>query len=107
MRGARRLRVAVWTAGLLLAPAAAAAQDAIPPAGSTAPADAVGPRELQNFSLSGTVTRPADQPPAQPAPVARPSRRGAAEEEAPPRAAPVPTIARKTSAAETRSVRGA
>jgi hypothetical protein len=50
-------------AGLLLGPAAALAQEA-PPSGSTnTPAtDAVGPRELQNFSLQGNVTRPADQP---------------------------------------------
>ena len=30
------------------------------------PADTVGPRELQDFSLSGTVTRPAEQPAEQP-----------------------------------------
>jgi hypothetical protein len=62
MRGARRFAIAVWTAGLLLAPAAASAQDPPPSPDSPAPAAAVGPRELQNFSLSGTVIRPADQP---------------------------------------------
>lgn len=69
MRGARRFAIAALTAGLLLVPSAALAQDATPPA-SSAPADAVGPRELQNFSLSGTVTRPADQPPTRATPAA-------------------------------------
>lgn len=61
MRGAWRLAIAALTAGLWLAPPAARAQDATPPA-SSPPADAVGPKELQNFSLSGTVTRQADEP---------------------------------------------
>jgi hypothetical protein len=50
----------------LLAPAAAPAQEA-PAATNTPATDAIGPQELQNFSLSGKVTRPADQPPASPA----------------------------------------
>jgi hypothetical protein len=57
------------TAGLLFLPALAHAQDASQPATTTnAPANsntpapgAVGPRELQNFSLPGTATKPADQ----------------------------------------------
>ena len=100
------MRVAVWTVGLLLAPAVAAAQDTTPPAGSTAPADAVGPRELQNFSLSGTVTRAADQPPAQSPAAAPPSRRTAAQQE-PPRAASALAVAKKTQAAQTRPARAA
>ena len=63
MRGAWRFAIAALTAGLWLAPSAAPAQDATPPA-TSAPAEAVGPRELQNFNLSGNVTRAADQRPA-------------------------------------------
>lgn len=61
MRGGLRLAIAVWAAGLVPVPLAA---QSVPPATTnTSAADAVGPKELQNFSLSGTVTRPADQPP--------------------------------------------
>jgi hypothetical protein len=50
---------------LALAPAMSLAQEA-PPSDSNAPApDAIGPKALQNFSLNGTVTRPAEQPPAE------------------------------------------
>ena len=63
MRGAWRFASVALTAGLLLAPVAARAQDAGPPTNSAQPADTIGPRELQNFSLSGNVTRPADRPP--------------------------------------------
>lgn len=77
MRGAWRLSIAIWTAGPLLAPAAAAAQElpttSSQSSGSTPATDAVGPRELQNFSLPGTVTRPADQQPAN-APATTPTR---------------------------------
>lgn len=48
------------TGAIALAPLPALAQQAPPPA--SAPADSVGPKALQNFSLSGTVTRAADQP---------------------------------------------
>jgi hypothetical protein len=59
----------IWTAGLLLGPASASAQDAPASATTNTPAtDAVGPRELQGFSLSGNVTRPADQTEQAPAP---------------------------------------
>ena len=47
----------------MLGPAPLAAQSAPAATTNTPAADAVGPKELQNFSLSGTVTRPADQPP--------------------------------------------
>src|SRR3954470_20352843 len=63
MRGGLRLAIAVWAAGLVLGPAPLAAQSAPAATTNTPAADAVGPKELQNFSLSGTVTRPADQPP--------------------------------------------
>jgi hypothetical protein len=52
-----------------LAPAAALAQAAPEPPTANPPArDTIGPSELQNFSLSGKVTRPADQPAAPAAP---------------------------------------
>ena len=73
-------------AGLALAPAIALAQQATPPA--SAPADSVGPRVLQNFSLGGTVTRPADGPVAQPSPP--PAAKPRAEASAPIEAAPRP-----------------
>jgi hypothetical protein len=64
LRGAAILVAgAVW-----LAPAVALAQQAPPT--NTPPSDAVGPRELQNFSLSGSVTKPADQQGPAPAPIA-------------------------------------
>lgn len=63
--------LAMVAAGIALAPAAAPAQPA-QPSNSSQPADTIGPRELQNFSLGGTVTRQADTPPPPPA---RPARR--------------------------------
>src|SRR5438067_9129720 len=68
VRGGLRLMVAVWTAGLVLGPAPLAAQSAPQATTNTPAADAVGPRELQNFSLSGTVTKPAEQAPQATAP---------------------------------------
>jgi hypothetical protein len=77
LRGIAVLLVgAVW-----LTPAAALAQETqeSPPTTSSTPSsDAVGPRELQNFSLPGSVTRPNDQQtpapaPAKPSPASAPS----------------------------------
>jgi hypothetical protein len=66
MRAFSRLGIALVGTALALAPAVAPAQQA--PASSTpSEPNAVGPGSLQNFSLSGTVTRPADQPVPQPA----------------------------------------
>ncbi len=65
MRGGRRFAMAILGAGLALGPQAAPAQNTDGQANSQ-PADTVGPRELQNFSLSGSVTKPADQPAPQP-----------------------------------------
>ena len=68
--------MAVSAASLWLGAAPTLAQNNTAPttnasSGSNTPAsDAIGPRELQNFSISGTVTRPADTPP--PRPEARP-----------------------------------
>jgi hypothetical protein len=68
MRGAWRLTIAGFAAALLLGQAPALAQEVPAPATTNArAADTVGPRELQNFSLQGNVTRPADQPAQQPA----------------------------------------
>lgn len=61
MRAVSRFGKALLAGALALAPGAALAQQA--PAVSNTPAvDTIGPRELQNFTLNGTVTRPADQP---------------------------------------------
>lgn len=80
--------VLALAAGLALAPEASLAQDANTqaPASDTPATDAVGPRDLQNFTLNGTVTRPAD-------PVAVP--RGAARAPAP---TPRPEAAQSTTA---------
>jgi hypothetical protein len=88
MRAVTRFGSLLLAGALAAAPATALAQQAPPPA--TAPSDAVGPRDLQNFSLSGTVTRPSDQPAAvQPAPAKRQPRAEAqsAPPQTPPRAA--------------------
>lgn len=78
-------------AGLAFAPVAALAQQT--PA--SPPPDSVGPRALQDFSLNGTVTRPADQPVAQPASPA--ARKPIAEaRSAPPQTKPVTRTAAAT-----------
>ncbi len=61
MRGARRLTIACLAAGLMLGSASASAQDAATTTNTPA-AQAVGPRELENFSLQGNVTRAAEEP---------------------------------------------
>jgi hypothetical protein len=92
------LTIAGLAGALALAPVPALAQEAQP--GSNAPpADAVGPRELQNFSLQGNVTRPADQP-AQPA--AAPAATSAAGDQ--PSAAPRRTRDRAQQRAEAPAV---
>src|SRR5438309_7515762 len=79
VRGGLRLAMVVWTAGLVLGPAPVAAQSAPAAATNTPAPDTVGPKELQNFSLSGTVTRPADQPPQRTTTTAAPTNRASAE----------------------------
>src|SRR5437763_13084101 len=71
------LRVGTMLGAVLMAaaPTAALAQVATmpapsPPTSSCASPDTVGPTELQNFNLRGTVTRPAEQAPV-PAPATR------------------------------------
>jgi hypothetical protein len=70
MRAGLRFGIAALAAALALAPAPSIAQNTAEPAANTvsSPADAIGPRELQDFSLNGTVTRPAPAAPARPAP---------------------------------------
>jgi hypothetical protein len=92
MKAAYRLGLALVTAALAFGPAAALAQD-IPPAttNTTAPG-AIGPRELQDFSLKGTVTQRAEPPAQQPVqPPARSTRnqaQSAASSPAPARQSP-------------------
>lgn len=104
MKAGLRFTMAYLAAGLAFAPAIARAQE-VPapttnapttnaPATNTPATDAVGPRELQNFNLSGRVTRQADQPAVtQPAPAPRraeprPSAPPAASTSAPTRTVP-------------------
>lgn len=61
MRGGRRFALAVWAAGFALGPTPVLAQSTDPQSSSPPPADTVGPRDLRNFSLSGNVTKQADQ----------------------------------------------
>lgn len=67
MRAILRFAIAaLLTAGLALWPTLAAAQTFPQSTTNTPASDAIGPRELQNFSLNGTVTRQADTPAAAP-----------------------------------------
>src|SRR5438270_6904151 len=79
MRAGLRLTTMLLTGGLWLAPVAALAQSTTaPPPSTTAPSDAIGPRELQNFSLPGSTTRPAEQAAPATTPPQRPSSRPSA-----------------------------
>jgi hypothetical protein len=75
MRAGLRFGVAALAIALAFAPLPALAQDSTAPATNTTaspPAsDAIGPRELENFSLNGVVTRPAETPPARATPAPR------------------------------------
>jgi hypothetical protein len=69
MRAGLRFGIAAPAIALALAAAPAPAQNTAAPATNTPaaqppPTDTVGPRELENFSLNGTVTRPAPTTPA-------------------------------------------
>src|SRR4249919_1132642 len=81
MRAVLRLTMAMFAAGLALGPSPAHAQSPAQPATNTPATDTIGPRELQGFNLNGTVTRPAETPPA-------PARRPAREPSAPSAASP-------------------
>lgn len=64
MRAVVRLGSAVLAAGLALGPTPSRAQDATEATTNAPAADVIGPRELRNFTLNGTVTRPAETAPA-------------------------------------------
>lgn len=65
MRAGLRFRTILLTGGLMLSATSAFAQETTAPATTNAPAtDAIGPRELQGFSLPGTKTQPATPAPA-------------------------------------------
>ena len=121
MRAVSRCKNLLLAGALALLPAAALAQEApattnTPAATTPPPSDSVGPKGLENFSLNGTVTRPADQPAAaQPAPQqrgavvarpnveptdqpARPQTRDAARAPAPPRGTPTAAVQQPPSA---------
>lgn len=84
MRAVSRLGSVLLAGALALAPAMALAQQA-PSSGSDTPAtDSIGPKDLQNFSLNGTVTRAADQPVAATTAPQRRQSRTQAQASAPP-----------------------
>lgn len=75
MRAVLRLAMTLVAAGLTVGPTTALAQDATQPAASAPPpatSNTVGPSDLQNFNLQGTVTRPAERPAAPPPTTPRP-----------------------------------
>jgi hypothetical protein len=74
MRAVSRFGTVLLAGALALVPAMALAQQSPPPASDTPATDAIGPRDLQNFSLNGTVTRAADQPATTPEPQQRQAR---------------------------------
>jgi hypothetical protein len=102
MRAGLRWKTVLLAGGLWLVAPAAHAQDAPPATTNTPATDAIGPKELQNFSLRGTTTRPAEQPAAPPAasppaarsdtPAAEVSTRAAQQ----PRAAPIRQASRES-----------
>ena len=90
-----RVGIAALVAALTLAPAPSLAQDTAAPATNTAsPAtDTIGPRELQNFSLNGTVTREAPARTATPTPGATRPAPASVAPRTTPRERPVPVRA--------------
>lgn len=85
MRAGLRLGIAVAAAGLVPGQAPALAQSADQPSSQAPATEAIGPRELQNFNLQGTVTRPSE-----PAPASRPANRTTGEAPAAVAATPRP-----------------
>jgi hypothetical protein len=92
MRAGLRLGIAMAAAGLALGAAPALAQEAPAETTTNTPAaDSIGPRELQNFNLQGTVTQRPQQPQAAP-PAPAPQRPQTATTTAPqPTARPAAT----------------
>jgi hypothetical protein len=72
MRAGLRFGIAAYAAALALAPTPALAQDTAAPATNTpaasTPPETIGPRELRDFTINGTVTRPAPVAPPRVAP---------------------------------------
>jgi len=104
MRAVLRFTIAMSAAGLWLGPSDALAQNTAQPTTNTPATDTIGPRDLQNFSLNGTVTRSAETPRPAPAPRTQtrqpttPAQVPAARREAP----PAPTPARPSPPTDTR-----
>jgi hypothetical protein len=92
MRAGLRFGIAAAAASLALAPVPLAAQEAEPAIAQAAPEDAIGPAQLKDFSLQGTVVRRADPAPQAGEPAPAPQRQPAATAAAPTsQAAPLPT----------------
>ena len=99
MRAGLRLGFGLLAAALAFAATPALAQDTGEATTNSPASDAIGPPELQNFSLPGTVTRPAEpQPPARTP--SRPATTAPAQEAN--RAAPAPAT-RQAAPSATRS----
>lgn len=94
MRAVSRLGSILLVGALALAPAMALAQQTPSNDSNTPATDAIGPKDLQSFSLNGTVTRAADQPAAAtPAPQRRQSRTQAQASPPPIQSASSPPVA--------------
>lgn len=72
MRAGWRFGIAAIVAAAIFGSAPALAQDAVPATNTATPpaAETVGPRELRDFTINGTVTRPAPPPERSPQPTA-------------------------------------
>jgi hypothetical protein len=68
MRAGVRFGILASAVALTLSPVAALGQETAAPATNTPATDTIGPRELQDFTLNGTVTRPAPATPARTVP---------------------------------------
>ena len=74
MKAGLRFCIAAAATLMAFAHAPAIAQDPLAPTTNAPASDAIGPREVENFSLNGTVTRAAETPPATAAPAPTPDR---------------------------------
>ena len=112
MRAGLRFTTILLASGTMVPATAALAQNTTtaPPPAEAPATDAVGPRELQNFSLPGTRTRPADPTPTVPVVNAPPPRTESSPAEprstasAPEPRAATRQVSQQRAAAPTRSV---
>ena len=111
MRAGLRFTTILLAFGIVFPATATVAQNttAATPPPETPATDAVGPRELQNFSLPGTRTRPADPAPTAPGVTAPPPRVDNAPAQAPtatatPRRAPTRATTQQSAAIRTAPV---